>query len=108
MSIDTNQQFAIAGGYGGEGVGASNLAGRTLADLILGKDTLLTKMPWVNINTGLKKLRGWEPEPIPWIGYRSVIYSFDREDKILSNHKSSKLRRKLSNGIAKFMERFVQ
>lgn len=108
MTLDTQQQFAIAGGYGGEGVGASNLAGRTLADLILGKDSLLTKMPWVNINTGLNKLKGWEPEPIPWIGYRSVIYSFDREDKILSNHRSSKLKRKLSNSIAKFMERFVQ
>ena len=36
-----------AGGYVGEGVAASNLAGRTLRDLVLGRDTELTRLPWV-------------------------------------------------------------
>ena len=35
---------AWAGGYVGDGVGTSNLAGRTLADLILGLDTELTAL----------------------------------------------------------------
>ena len=36
-----------AGGYVGDGVAASNLAGRTLADLVLGRGTPLTELPWV-------------------------------------------------------------
>ena len=39
--------LASAGGYVGDGVATANLAGRTLADLILGRDTDLTELPWV-------------------------------------------------------------
>lgn len=52
-----------AGGYVGDGVASSNLAGRTLADLILQKSTPLTALPWV----GHRSPR-WEPEPLRWIG----------------------------------------
>ncbi|MBA3361744.1 MAG: FAD-dependent oxidoreductase [Acidimicrobiia bacterium] len=52
-----------AGGYAGEGVAASNLAGRTLADLVLGRDTDLTRLPWVG-----HRSRRWEPEPLRWVG----------------------------------------
>jgi glycine/D-amino acid oxidase-like deaminating enzyme len=52
-----------AGGYVGEGVAASNLAGRTMTDLILGQETDLTRLPWV----GHRSPR-WEPEPLRWIG----------------------------------------
>lgn len=37
-----------AGGYVGHGVTATNLAGRTLADLILKRHTDLTVLPWVD------------------------------------------------------------
>ena len=36
-----------AGGYVGDGVSTTNLAGRTLRDLVLGRDTELTALPWV-------------------------------------------------------------
>ena len=39
--------LAWAGGYVGDGVSTTNLAGRTLADLITGRDTELTALPWV-------------------------------------------------------------
>ncbi len=52
-----------AGGYAGEGVAASNLAGRTLADLVLGRETDLTRLPWVG-----HRSRRWEPEPLRWLG----------------------------------------
>ena len=42
---------------------ASNLAGRTLADLVLGRDTALTALPWV----GHRSPR-WEHEPLRWVG----------------------------------------
>ena len=39
VGIDRERRLAWAGGYAGEGVAASNLAGRTLADLILGRES---------------------------------------------------------------------
>ena len=37
-----------AGGYVGDGVATTNLAGRTLADLVTGADSDLVTLPWVN------------------------------------------------------------
>ena len=47
VGLDRETGLAWAGGYVGEGVAASNLAGRTLRDLVLGRDTELTGLPWV-------------------------------------------------------------
>ncbi|NQW71313.1 MAG: FAD-dependent oxidoreductase, partial [Actinobacteria bacterium] len=55
--------LAWAGGYVGDGVGTSNLSGRTLADLILERATDLTTLPWVD-----HRSRQWEPEPFRWLG----------------------------------------
>ncbi len=52
-----------AGGYVGDGVATTNLAGRTLADLVLRRDTDLTRLPWVG-----HRSRHWEPEPFRWLG----------------------------------------
>ena len=52
-----------AGGYVGDGVATTNLAGRTLADLITGRDSDLVRLPWVE-----HPLRRWEPEPLRWLG----------------------------------------
>jgi glycine/D-amino acid oxidase-like deaminating enzyme len=51
--------IAWAGGYAEDAVGAANLAGRTLADLLTGTDSALTRLPWV----GHRSPR-WEPEPL--------------------------------------------
>ena len=45
VGIDRAQGLGWAGGYVGEGVAASNLAARTLAELILGLDTERTDLP---------------------------------------------------------------
>ncbi|HEY2669833.1 MAG TPA: FAD-binding oxidoreductase [Rugosimonospora sp.] len=55
--------LAWAGGYVGDGVATANLAGRTLADLILDRDSDLVRLPWV----GHRSPR-WEPEPLRWLG----------------------------------------
>ena len=57
---------AGAGGYVGEGVAPSNLAGRTLADLITGADSERVDLPWVNVRHPL-----WAPEPLRWLGVLS-------------------------------------
>ena len=59
--------MAWAGGYVGDGVSTTNLAGRTLTDLILGHDTELTRLPWVNHASP-----DWEPEPLRWLGVNAV------------------------------------
>jgi glycine/D-amino acid oxidase-like deaminating enzyme len=58
---------AWAGGYAGDGVAASNLAARTLRDLILRRETELTALPWVG-----PLERSWEPEPFRYLGIRGV------------------------------------
>jgi len=58
--------FGILGGYVGEGVAAANLAGRTMADLVLESETDIVSLPWVGV-----KARRWEPEPLRWIGVRA-------------------------------------
>ena len=43
----------------------SNLAGRTLADLITGTESERVDLPWVN-----GRHPRWEPEPLRWLGVR--------------------------------------
>jgi glycine/D-amino acid oxidase-like deaminating enzyme len=67
VGIDSARGLAWAGGYAGDGVAASNLAGRTLRDLLLGADTELTRLPWVG-----PPERSWEPEPFRYAGIHTV------------------------------------
>jgi glycine/D-amino acid oxidase-like deaminating enzyme len=67
-SLDVKTGIASAGGYVGDGVGTANLAGRTLSDLILNKDSELVSMPWVN-----HKSKNWEIEPFRWIGVNGTL-----------------------------------
>ena len=63
VGLDATTGVGWAGGYVGDGVGTTNLSGRTLADLILGRSTELTALPWVNHHSPR-----WEPEPFRWAG----------------------------------------
>ncbi len=104
MLVDRSNGIALSGGYGGEGVGASNLGGRTLADLILGKDTLLTRQPWVLGDGPLNRLSTWEPEPCRWLGYNAIIRSFVHEDRVLADPHSAPWRRAMAMKLASVME----
>jgi glycine/D-amino acid oxidase-like deaminating enzyme len=77
VGFDRATGLAWAGGYVGEGVAASNLAGRTLADLIAGTASPLTSLPWVD-----HRSRRWEPEPLRWIGINGLMRVADRADRI--------------------------
>lgn len=67
VGVDERSGVAWALGYAGEGVAASNLAARTLRDLLLGRDTELTRLPWVG-----PPQRTWEREPFRFAGIRGV------------------------------------
>ncbi|WAJ39777.1 FAD-binding oxidoreductase [Pseudomonas sp. GOM7] len=104
MLRDTRNRIALSGGYGGEGVGASNLGGRTLADLILGRDSELLRQPWVLHDSPISHLRRWEPEPLRWLGYNAIIRSFVHEDEVLANPRSPAWRRRLAQRLAAGLE----
>jgi glycine/D-amino acid oxidase-like deaminating enzyme len=76
VAYDRPSGMASAGGYVGDGVATANLAGRTLADLILDRDTELTRLPWVG-----HRSRRWEPEPLRWLGVRLVAAAAARADR---------------------------
>lgn len=107
MLRDCKSRVALAGGYGGEGVGATNLAGRTLADLILDQPSALLEQPWVHRDRSLASLPRWEPEPCRWLGYNAIIRSFVHEDRVLANPQSPPWRRKMAQRLAGFMESFM-
>jgi glycine/D-amino acid oxidase-like deaminating enzyme len=77
VGIDRATGIAWAGGYVGDGVSTTNLAGRTLSDLIRGEDTPLTHLPWANHTSPL-----WEPEPFRWIGVNLALKMMASADKV--------------------------
>ena len=77
VGFDRAAGVAWAGGYVGEGVAASNLAGRTLADLILGRPSELTALAWVD-----RRSRRWEPEPLRWLGINGSIAAMSHADRV--------------------------
>jgi glycine/D-amino acid oxidase-like deaminating enzyme len=76
VDADTASGLARAGGYVGEGVAASNLAGRMLRDLMLGEQSSLTALPWVG-----RRPRRWEPEPLRYGAIRGVYSLYRRADR---------------------------
>ena len=76
VGLDRATGLAWAGGYVGDGVATTNLAGRTLADLITGADTPLTRLPWV----GHRSPR-WEPEPLRWLGVNAGLWTMKLADR---------------------------
>jgi glycine/D-amino acid oxidase-like deaminating enzyme len=77
VRFDRSTGLASAGGYVGDGVSTTNLAGRTLATLITDGDDPegLTRLPWVG-----HRSPKWEPEPLRWIGVNAGRAAARRAD----------------------------
>jgi glycine/D-amino acid oxidase-like deaminating enzyme len=78
VGYDRERGFAWAGGYVGDGVSTTNLAGRTIAQLVTGNESELTHLPWVG-----HRSRRWEPEPVRWLGVnagRLLMTTADRAE----------------------------
>lgn len=76
VDFDTQTGLGTAGGYVGSGLTTTNLAGRTLADLVLRRNSELTGLPWVH-----RKVRKWEPEPIRWLGVQAMYALYRAADR---------------------------
>jgi len=76
VGLDRSTGLGWAGGYVGDGVSTTNLAGRTLADLITGTDSEITRLPWVGHRSPL-----WEPEPLRWFGVNTGLHVMSLADR---------------------------
>jgi hypothetical protein len=76
MAFDRTTGMGWAGGYSGHGVASSNIAGRTLADLVLGRESDLTTLPWVG-----HRSRRWEPEPLRFLASRAIVRVLEGADR---------------------------
>jgi glycine/D-amino acid oxidase-like deaminating enzyme len=81
ITYDQTTGLGSAGGYSGHGLVAANIAGRTLADLVLARDTELGSLPWVGHTS-----RKWEPEPIRFLASRAVVSVLGSADRYEDTH----------------------
>lgn len=85
VSYDGSTGLGHAGGYAGQGLAASYLAGRTLADLVAGKTTEWTRLPWTN-----RVSPQWEIEPVRYVGACTAYALYKAADALEKNSISSK------------------
>ncbi len=76
VSYDRTTGIGTAGGYVGDGVALSNVAGRAMADLITDTESELTGLPFVG-----RRSPRWEIEPFRWIGVNAVTRLFGSSDR---------------------------
>jgi glycine/D-amino acid oxidase-like deaminating enzyme len=95
VGLDRSSGIGWAGGYVGDGVSTTNLAGRTLADLITGTDSELTRLPWVG-----HRSPDWEPEPLRWLGLNAGLQVMSLADR-------QEARTGRPSVLAEFMGRFL-
>lgn len=104
---DEGAGLATAGGYVGEGVGASFLFGQTLAEKILHRESERTSLPWV-FNAGMDKaLQHWEPEPMRWLGFKAAWYLYAKEEVLYVAASTPPWRKNLARFMAETMERIL-
>jgi len=85
VNYDRSTGFGMAGGYVGHGVAGANLAGRTLADFVCGKESELTNLAWIG-----RDARKWEPEPLRTIGASLLYKVYGFADDLESRTASAK------------------
>ncbi len=95
VGLDRSTGLGWAGGYVGDGVATTNLAGRTLADLITGTDSEITRLPWVD-----HRSPDWEPEPLRWLGLNAGLQAMSLADR-------EEARTGRPSRLAGFMGRFL-
>jgi glycine/D-amino acid oxidase-like deaminating enzyme len=83
VAFDARSGLAYAGGYTGDGVVLSYVAGTALADLIATPDaeTDYTRLPMVQ-----HPLRKWEVEPFRWLGINAGLRLADTADRFEARH----------------------
>lgn len=84
VDVDVDAQITRVGGYAGQGLTASFVAGRIIADVLTRGDSELTRLPWVR-----PRPRRWEPEPLRWIGANGLYRAYSMADRMEARSTSS-------------------
>jgi glycine/D-amino acid oxidase-like deaminating enzyme len=95
VGLDRETGLGWAGGYVGDGVSTTNLAGRTLADLVTGADSDIVTLPWVG-----HRSPAWEPEPLRWLGLNAGL-------RVMAAADGTEARTGRPARAAQFMGRFL-
>ena len=77
VDYDRSTNTIRVGGYVGQGLAAALVAGHTCADLLVGRDTTYTQLPWVR-----PMPRRWEPEPLRWVGATGIYRAYSWADEL--------------------------
>jgi glycine/D-amino acid oxidase-like deaminating enzyme len=86
----------VAAGYTGNGVGPSNMVGRTLASLALGKDDEHTHLAFIDT-----KSPRIPPEPFHWLGGEAIrLGILKKEEAEISDHRPTRV----ASAVAKVPE----
>jgi len=85
IDAETVKGVTRVGGYAGQGLTGSYVAGRIVADLVHGKPTELTDLPWVR-----PMPRRWEPEPLRWLGANGIYKAYEWADHLESRRDSDR------------------
>jgi glycine/D-amino acid oxidase-like deaminating enzyme len=75
VRYDPGTRIGWAGGYVGDGLSTTNLAGRTLAELLTGGESELTRLPWVG-----HRSPNWEVEPLRFLGANAGLAAMNLAD----------------------------
>jgi glycine/D-amino acid oxidase-like deaminating enzyme len=76
VRFDSRSRIGFAGGYTGQGVSTTNLAGQMLAGLITGRETGFESLPFAQ-----RRSPNWIPEPLRWLVVRYMQGAFLRIDE---------------------------
>jgi glycine/D-amino acid oxidase-like deaminating enzyme len=76
ITFDRRTGIGSATGYVGSGLTTTNVAARTMVDLIAGRDSYLTRLPWVD-----HRSPRWEPEPVRYLGVAGLYAAYRFADR---------------------------
>jgi glycine/D-amino acid oxidase-like deaminating enzyme len=94
LGLDRSSGLGWLGGYVGQGVAASNAAGRTLAELIAERESERTGLAWVGRSTP-----NWEPEPLRWLAVRAITAFGESADAAEARGGRAGIRGRLFDGM---------
>jgi glycine/D-amino acid oxidase-like deaminating enzyme len=77
LDYDSSARVLRMGGYAGQGLTASYLAGLAAADLLTDRKSFLSTSAWVR-----PVPRRWEPEPLRWIGANGFYVAYSLADRL--------------------------
>ncbi len=76
VRVDRRQGLAALGGYVGDGVVMSYVAGRAMAHLLAEHPDPAEGLPFVG-----HRARNWEPEPLRWLGIAGAMHAAELADR---------------------------